>query len=108
MSCKLTILVDNTVKKGSDLTAEHGLAIFVETPDSSFLFDCGHTGIAWNNAAKLSVDLSSVDFVVLSHSHYDHAGGFPSLLKYCHPKAVYIGRNFWQEKFSEARASALS
>jgi len=100
MSCKLTILVDNTVKKGSDLTAEHGLAIFVETPDLSFLFDCGHTGIAWNNAEKLSVDLSSVDFVVLSHSHYDHAGGFPSLLKYCHPKAVYIGRNFWQEKFS--------
>ena len=100
MSCKLTILVENNIEKGSDLTAEHGLSIFVETPDSSFLFDCGHTEIAWNNAEKLSVDLSSVDFVVLSHSHYDHAGGFPSLLKYCHPKAIYIGRNFWQEKFS--------
>ena len=67
---------------------------------SKFIFDCGHTGVAWENADKLPVDLSSVDFVVLSHSHYDHAGGFPFLLKYCHPQAVYIGRNFWQEKFS--------
>ena len=100
MNYQLTILAENNTAENSSLTAEHGLSIFVETPESKFIFDCGHTGVAWENADKLSVDLSSVDFVVLSHSHYDHAGGFPSLLKYCHPKAVYIGRNFWQEKFS--------
>lgn len=100
MSCRLTILAENNVEEGSNLVAEHGLSIFVETPESNFLFDCGHTGVAWNNAEKLSVDLSSVEFVILSHSHYDHAGGFPSLLKHCHPKVVYIGKNFWQEKFS--------
>ena len=100
MSYRLTVLVENNTDEESALTAEHGLSIFVETPESKFLFDCGHTGAAWLNAEKLAVDLSVVQFVVLSHSHYDHVGGFPSLLKYCHPRIVYVGRNFWQEKFS--------
>jgi metal-dependent hydrolase (beta-lactamase superfamily II) len=38
--------------------------------------------------------------VALSHSHYDHAGGFPSLMEYVKPKVLYTGKNFWQEKFS--------
>lgn len=100
MSYRLTVLVENNTDAESDLTAEHGLSIFVETPESTFLFDCGHTGAAWRNAGKLSVDFSAVQFVVLSHSHYDHAGGFPFLLKYCNPQIVYVGKNFWQEKFS--------
>lgn len=96
-----TVLVDNHVLSArEDLEAEHGLSMYIETPDSSFLFDCGHTGMAWNNAKALGVDLSAVKDVILSHSHYDHAGGFPALLKYCQPEAVYTGINFWQEKYS--------
>lgn len=100
MSYKITVLVENSVPQGSDLEAEHGLSLFVETPESKFIFDCGHTDLAWRNAVRMGVDLSMVQFVVLSHSHYDHAGGFPSLLEYVKPKEVYIGRDFWQEKFS--------
>lgn len=103
MSYKITVLVENSVPTGSPLEAEHGLSFFVETPESHFLFDCGHTGAAWRNAARMGVDLSTVQFVVLSHSHYDHAGGFPSLLEYVKPKEVYIGTDFWQEKFSWSR-----
>ena len=74
--------------------------LYVETPQSKFVFDCGHTEAAWRNAEKMGVDLSAVEFVALSYSHYDHAGGFPSLLEYVKPKVLYTGKNFWQEKFS--------
>lgn len=97
----LRVLINDLVRMGSwDLDGEHGLSFYVETPESKFIFDCGHTEAAWDNAEKMGVDLSLVDFVALSHSHYDHAGGFPSLVKRVKPKVLYTGPDFWQEKYS--------
>ncbi len=96
----LTVLIENTRPEGSTLVAEHGLSFFVETAQKKFLFDCGHTGAAWTNARALGVDLSAVKFVALSHSHYDHAGGFPTLIDFAPIEKIFTGVNFWQEKFS--------
>ena len=97
---ELKFLIENTKVSGSKLETEHGLSIHVETQNLNFIFDCGHTGLAWKNAELLNVNLAEIQFAVLSHSHYDHAGGFPSLLKYANPKVIYTGTNFWQEKYS--------
>ena len=52
--CRVTVLVDNHVSGSrKELEAEHGLSMYIETPDSTFLFDCGHTGVAWENARKM-------------------------------------------------------
>ena len=104
MSCKITVLLENSAPAG--LEAEHGLSLFVETPESKFIFDCGQTGMAWRNAERLGIRLSSAQFVVISHSHYDHAQGFPSLLEYMKPEALYTGPEFWQEKYSYDSASS--
>lgn len=101
MKIKLRVLVEDK-NFNSALENEHGLSIFVESNSSKFLFDCGNTEIAWRNAIKLGVDLTEINFVVISHAHYDHAGGFPSLLKYVTPKILYTGKDFWIEKFSRA------
>lgn len=97
---KIYTLIEDTNLKNSVLESEHGISFFVETKNFNFIFDCGQTGPAWKNATKLNLDLSKINFVVLSHSHYDHAGGFPSLLKYSVPKIIYTGKDFWKEKFS--------
>ncbi len=97
---KMTVLIENTTPDGSRLAAEHGLSFFVETARTKFVFDCGHTGTAFDNAAALGVDLRGVKVAVLSHSHYDHAGGFPKLLDCAAIETVFTGVNFWQEKFS--------
>ena len=96
----LTILIENTAPEGSSLIAEHGLSFFVETSETKFIFDCGHTGAAFDNAKILNVDLSEIKFAVLSHSHYDHAGGFPKLADTAPIEKVYTGENFWEEKYS--------
>ena len=96
----LRILIENTKPEGSPLIAEHGLSFFIETARNKFIFDCGHTGAAFDNAKLLGVDLRGIKFAVLSHSHYDHAGGFPKLLEIAPIEKIYTGENFWQEKFS--------
>ena len=100
MPNEITVLLENTKQESSDFEVEHGLSLFVKTAQSTFIFDCGQTGLAWKNAALMNVDLSEIQFVVLSHSHYDHAAGFPSLFEYVKPSILYTGSNFWREKFS--------
>jgi 7,8-dihydropterin-6-yl-methyl-4-(beta-D-ribofuranosyl)aminobenzene 5'-phosphate synthase len=48
----------------------------------SILFDVGISanGVV-ENAKRMGLDLSEVEYVVLSHGHYDHSGGLLSALK---------------------------
>lgn len=90
----LQVLIEDTNFKNPALESEHGLSFYIETQNFKFIFDCGQSAATWKNAQKLNIDLSKINFVILSHSHYDHAGGFPSLLKFSAPKTIYTGNNF--------------
>ncbi|KKP67172.1 MAG: Metallo-beta-lactamase domain protein [Candidatus Roizmanbacteria bacterium GW2011_GWA2_35_19] len=74
---KITLLNENSVgRKNHKLClAEWGLSVFIEVNDIRVLLDSGHTDVYKRNAKKLSIDLNQVDFVVLSHNHWDHTGG---------------------------------
>lgn len=90
MTAVITVLADNTA--GPGLHGEHGLSIWIETPEIRALFDTGKGGALGPNAKALGVDLSLADAIVLSHGHYDHTGGLPlalsaapSAILHCHP-----------------------
>ena len=55
--------------------AEHGLSFYIETKKHKLLVDAGATNAFLENAGRLGVDLRLVDTMILSHGHYDHAGG---------------------------------
>ena len=55
--------------------AEWGFSAFLETDEVNILFDSGHSENWKNNAKHIGVDLDLVDFIVLSHHHWDHAKG---------------------------------
>jgi 7,8-dihydropterin-6-yl-methyl-4-(beta-D-ribofuranosyl)aminobenzene 5'-phosphate synthase len=66
------------------LMAEHGFAALVSvrrgTTTTTLLFDTGLSPDAMvTNASRLGVDLSRVQAAVLSHGHFDHAGGLAGL-----------------------------
>ena len=66
------------------LVAEHGFAALVTTRRGdrrhTVLFDTGVSpnGLA-DNCERLDLDTGAIEAVVLSHGHFDHAGGFPGL-----------------------------
>jgi 7,8-dihydropterin-6-yl-methyl-4-(beta-D-ribofuranosyl)aminobenzene 5'-phosphate synthase len=76
---KITILVEDS--SPGDIEHEHGLSAFVEFGGKCILFDTGQSGMFITNANKLGIDLAKTDFVVISHGHYDHAGGLPDFMK---------------------------
>jgi 7,8-dihydropterin-6-yl-methyl-4-(beta-D-ribofuranosyl)aminobenzene 5'-phosphate synthase len=66
------------------LMAEHGFSALVRVrrgdTTTSLLFDTGLSPDAMvTNAGRLGVDFSEIQAVVLSHGHFDHAGGLSGL-----------------------------
>jgi len=74
---KITVLVENQIGHAAAKTcfAEWGLSFFIEINNHKILFDSGHTDIYKRNAKNLNIDLQETNFIVLSHHHWDHAGG---------------------------------
>ena len=78
---RVTILVD-AFGKPSALKMDWGFSAFVEHGGKRILFDTGNNAeIFAHNVKALGVDLTRLDFVVISHRHGDHTDGLRHLLK---------------------------
>ncbi|MDD3984976.1 MAG: MBL fold metallo-hydrolase [Methanobacterium sp.] len=87
----ITILSENTKKRGSKLNTEHGLSLLIENKGNKILFDTGGSrGTAIQNSKILDLDLSQVDAVVISHGHNDHTGVLLDFFKLNDNAPVYI------------------
>ena len=98
-SWKISVLVENTTARPGLLT-EHGLSLWIETPDGCVLFDAGQGLTLWQNAKSLGVDFSRAEALVLSHGHYDHTGGIPVFLRENTRARIFAHRQVVQERFS--------
>nr|WP_320160808.1 MBL fold metallo-hydrolase [uncultured Methanoregula sp.] len=69
---------------GRHLLAEHGLSclvrVFSGKKEHTILLDAGLSRecMAWN-ARQLGISLAGIEAVVLSHGHFDHIGGLPTI-----------------------------
>ena len=99
MTFKITTLIENTPGRNRELKCEHGLSFLIESDNNRLLLDTGKTGAFMENARILGKDLSSLDAVVLSHGHYDHAGGIEALAGVNSNFVLYTGKGFFEEKY---------
>lgn len=100
---KITTLIENERGKIENLHTEHGLSLYIEIDNKNILFDTGQSGNFIDNAKKLGIDLNNLDYVIISHSHYDHAGGFKRLVEeYGSDFKLFLGKDFFEKKYSEA------
>lgn len=77
------------------LFSEHGLSLLIETyqgnKGQSFLFDAGFTeqGVPYN-LAKLGIDLTEINSIIVSHGHPDHTAAIPHILKLAQKKIPVV------------------
>jgi 7,8-dihydropterin-6-yl-methyl-4-(beta-D-ribofuranosyl)aminobenzene 5'-phosphate synthase len=78
---RVTILYDAFGGKAG-LTRDWGFAALVEFGGKRILFDTGNNAAIFaQNVRSLKVDLSRLDFVVISHRHGDHISGLSHVLR---------------------------
>ena len=96
---RISVLVENTAASDK-LVAEHGLSLLLETQSARILFDAGASSVFAENAVAMGIDLSTVDFAVLSHGHYDHGGGMPRFLELNNHAPIWVNPHAFDAHFN--------
>jgi 7,8-dihydropterin-6-yl-methyl-4-(beta-D-ribofuranosyl)aminobenzene 5'-phosphate synthase len=98
---QITVLYD-AFGKNPALQKDWGYAALIEYGGKRILFDTGdNPEILAHNAKMMNVDLSKLDFAVMSHRHSDHMGGFTYLMSVNPKVKVYAPKeNFGVYGFS--------
>lgn len=106
MNYKITTLAENSVY-GKGLQGEHGLSLLVEAGEHKVLFDTGASDLFIRNARLMDVDLTDVEYVVLSHGHQDHTGGLRHFLALNGQAKVVCKKEVFNPKFKNEHANGL-
>lgn len=95
----INVLSDNsTTARG--LIAEQGLSLWIEAGGRRILFDTGQGMALAHNPKLMGVDLATATDVVLSHGHYDHAGGLNTVLARIPRIHLYMHPEAFRERYS--------
>ena len=87
---KVTILYD-AFGESKELTKDWGFSALVEHDGKRVLFDTGNDAAKFeHNVKALGVDLTKLDFVVISHRHTDHTTGLKYVLSVNPNVTVYV------------------
>ena len=104
---KWTVLSDNRTNNDL-LKTEHGLSILLETDKHRILLDTGASDVFIRNATHLGIDLSTVDYVFISHGHSDHAGGLQYFVEHNRKAKVLVSPDAMSGKFFSKRGNLHS
>lgn len=88
-----TLIEDTLEEKKKYLKNEHGLSLYIKHKGKNILFDCGPSDTLIKNSKKMNLDLSQIDYLIISHGHFDHGGGIIPFLKVNKKAKVYIHKS---------------
>lgn len=83
---QIRVLIENN--SSEICKGEMGLSFLIETEENKILFDTGASSLFLENASKLDTNLEDIDYIVLSHGHWDHGNGLEyikNMKLICHP-----------------------
>jgi 7,8-dihydropterin-6-yl-methyl-4-(beta-D-ribofuranosyl)aminobenzene 5'-phosphate synthase len=100
---EIIVLAEDETIGEPRLIGEHGLSLLVLAHGRRVLFDTGASGALVSNAKALGLgeDLAQLDAIVVSHGHYDHAGGLVAVLAHAgRPIPVHVRHGFFKSRLS--------
>lgn len=90
----ITTVYDNNLDQAK-LLDDWGFSCVIQHPKGSIIFDTGAKHqILENNLKKLNIDPASIDYLVVSHKHWDHKGGACWLLEQNPNMTVYVPKTW--------------
>lgn len=98
---RITTLIENSPGEHLALRNEHGLSFCIEKDGRKVLFDSGQSSNFLHNAEQLRIDLRDLEYVAVSHGHYDHSGGIPALAEIAGAFELVVGAGFFEDKYAE-------
>ena len=97
---KVVTLIENSPGDRKDLLHEHGLSFWIEREGKAIVFDTGAGSAFLHNANKLMIDTQRAESLLISHAHYDHAGGVRAFYeKNGNSIPLITGDGFFDPKF---------
>lgn len=99
-------LVENT-SISEDYGSEHGFSLYIETKNHKLLFDVGAGSLFLENAEKLDVNIADIDYLVISHGHYDHGGGLKAFLEHNKKAEVFLHQQAFEKHYALRRNGNL-
>jgi 7,8-dihydropterin-6-yl-methyl-4-(beta-D-ribofuranosyl)aminobenzene 5'-phosphate synthase len=79
---KLKVLIDNNTLIDRYFIAEPGVSYYIEDDETKILFDVGYSDAFIKNAYKMDIDLTNLDYLIISHGHLDHTWGLMPLTNF--------------------------
>lgn len=95
----IKMLLENTAVS-EDFCSEHGLSIYIESNNSKIIFDVGASDLFLKNAKNMNVDISNIDYAIISHGHYDHGGGLEDFLDKNKKAKVFLKDNAFEKHYA--------
>ncbi len=100
---KITILTDNKANpNNSKLNSQHGFSAYIEFDYLKILCDTGCSQLFLENSKALGIDISKIDFAVISHGHKDHCGAIGALSKVTNAP-IYHSEKIFSERYFSSR-----
>ena len=96
---RIIVLLENK-SNNPNLQTKHGLSLYIEACGKKILFDVGPDATFIENANKLGINLSLIDYVVISHGHVDHGGGLSAFLQINDTATIHLQKNALRKHFS--------
>lgn len=98
---EIKVLMEN-LTYSQNLKSQHGLSFLIKDENIKIVFDTAQNQEFIFNAERMGESLKEVDYVVLSHGHYDHTGGLESFLKINKKAKIIMSRYAVEEKYSNS------
>ena len=106
---RIICVVNDTALPDSGLQSEHGLSMWIETPEGVALWDSGGSSeVLQHNLQTLGLDPDRIRALALSHGHNDHTGGLGFLLETNPDLPVYAHPDILRPRFSRKNGAYLS
>jgi len=98
----LTIFIDNFALR-RNLRAEHGFSVLIEAYGGLLLVDTGKSELTVANLKARENEPQGIEKVVITHGHYDHAGGLMPLLRAGAAPSVYVSPEAFAARFAREK-----